>query len=136
MANDTTTQKLPAAATASDFEQVQRLGQAGAGLNVLVRGDTLLERITFELAMEEPIPAFAAGMLRLLLQLGCRSQLPGRRTACPASTLMKRCTTDRTDGTAKGIATQSYQATAYQFTPRKTCICSSLCNHLLNSAPK
>lgn len=74
---DTTAQKLLNAATAGDFEQVRRLSQAGADLNVLVGGDTLLDRVTFDLAMEEPVPAFAADMLRLLTQLGADPNAPG-----------------------------------------------------------
>lgn len=77
MAKNSTMQELLEAATAGDFEQVQRLVQAGVDLNVLIDGDTLLDRVTFDLAMEEPVPAFAADMLRLLLLLGADPNFPG-----------------------------------------------------------
>ncbi|ARS48373.1 hypothetical protein PSMEN_08230 [Ectopseudomonas mendocina] len=77
MTNDTITQELLNAATAGNFEQVRRMSQAGADLNVLVGGDTLLDRVTFDLAMEEPVPAFSADMLRLLIQLGADPNFAG-----------------------------------------------------------
>lgn len=75
MANDT--QELLDAAAAGNFERVRQLVQAGADLNVLVGGDTLLDRVTFDLAMEESVPAFAADMLCLIMQLGADPNFPG-----------------------------------------------------------
>lgn len=77
MANETTTRDLLDAAAAGDFEQVRRLNEAGVVLNVLVGGDTLLDRVTFDLAMEEPVPAFSVDMLRLLIQLGADPNFAG-----------------------------------------------------------
>ena len=77
MANDTTTQELLDAATAGDFEQVRRLVQAGADLNALDDGETLLDRVASALTLLASVPAFAADMLRLLLQLGADPNRPG-----------------------------------------------------------
>lgn len=72
-----TTQALLDAATVGDFEQVQRLAQAGADLNALDHGETLLDHVASAFTMLATVPAFAADMLRLLLQLGADPNRPG-----------------------------------------------------------
>nr|WP_298168361.1 ankyrin repeat domain-containing protein [uncultured Pseudomonas sp.] len=71
MANGTpTTKQVLDAAVAGGFEQVQRLVQAGADLNVRDDGETLLDHVVSAFTRPATVPAFAADMLRLLLQLG------------------------------------------------------------------
>lgn len=77
MTNETSTQELLDAAAAGDFEWVRQLAQAGADLNALDDGETLLDRAVSALTLPDPVPAFAADMLRLLLQLGADPNRPG-----------------------------------------------------------
>lgn len=77
MANDTTTRELLDAATAGDFEQVRQLAQAGADLNALDDGEPLLGRVVSALTLPDSVPAFAADILHLLLQLGGDPNRPG-----------------------------------------------------------
>lgn len=74
---DTTTPALMDAAAAGDFELVRQLAQVGADLNTLDDGETLLDRAVAVLTLPDTVPAFAADMLRLLLQLGADPNLPG-----------------------------------------------------------
>ncbi|MGK8435911.1 ankyrin repeat domain-containing protein [Ectopseudomonas hydrolytica] len=67
---DTTTLALLDAAAAGDLERVRQLAQAGANLNALDDGETLLDRAVSAFTLPDSVPAFAADMLRLLLQLG------------------------------------------------------------------
>lgn len=77
MENDTTTRALLNAAAAGDFERVRQLAQAGADLNALDDGETLLDRVVPAFTMTATVPVFAANMLRLLLQLGADPNRPG-----------------------------------------------------------
>ncbi len=77
MANDTTAPELLDAATAGDFERVRQLAQAGADLNALDDGEPLLDRAVSAFTLLDSVPAFAADMLRLLLQLGADPNRPG-----------------------------------------------------------
>lgn len=77
MENDTTTRALLNAAAAGDFERVRQLAQAGADLNALDDGETLLDRVVSAFTMTATVPVFAADMLRLLLQLGADPNRPG-----------------------------------------------------------
>jgi len=76
MTNDTTTHALLDAAAAGDFERVRQLAQAGADLNALDNGELLLDRVVSAFTLPDSVPAFAADMLRLLLQLGTDPNRP------------------------------------------------------------
>lgn len=75
MTNDTLHTLLGAAA-AGDFERVRQLVQAGADLNALYDGEPLLDRVVSVFILPNSVPAFAADMLRLLLQLGADPNRP------------------------------------------------------------
>lgn len=91
MADDpTTTQDLMAAVTAGNFERVRQLAQAGADLNALDDGETLLDRAVSAFTLPYPVSAFAADMLRLLLQLGADPNRPGDEGMTALHTAMLR----------------------------------------------
>lgn len=78
MANDTSTaQKILDAAYVGDLEQVRQLAQTGTDLNALIGNETLLNRAVYDLSISKQQAAFAADMLRLLMQLGADPNLPG-----------------------------------------------------------
>jgi hypothetical protein len=56
---------------------VRQLVQAGADLNALYDGEPLLDRVVSVFILPNSVPAFAADMLRLLLQLGADPNRPG-----------------------------------------------------------
>lgn len=88
MTNDTTTRDLLAAAAAGEFERVKQLAQAGADLDALDDGETLLDRAVSALTLPDPVPAFAADMLRVLLQLGADPNRPGDESMTALHTAM------------------------------------------------
>ncbi|MGN0924407.1 ankyrin repeat domain-containing protein [Ectopseudomonas mendocina] len=73
---DTTTLALLDAATAGEFERVRQLVLSGADLNALDNGEPLLDRVVSAFTLPDSVPAFAADMLRLLLQLGADPNRP------------------------------------------------------------
>lgn len=85
---DATTLALLDAAAAGDFERVRQLAQVGADLNTLDDGETLLDRAVAVLTLPHPVPAFAADMLRLLLQLGADPNRPGHEGMTALHTAM------------------------------------------------
>ena len=76
MTNDTTTHALLDAAATGDFERVRQLAQAGSDLNALDDGEPLLGRVVSALTLPDSVPAFAADILHLLLQLGADPNRP------------------------------------------------------------
>jgi len=76
MTTDTISQALLDAATAGNFERVRQLAQTGADLNALDDGEPLLDRVVSAFILPGSVPAFAADMLRLLLQLGADPNRP------------------------------------------------------------
>lgn len=94
MTNDTTTRDLLAAAAAGEFKRVKQLAHAGADLDALDDGETLLDRVVSALTLPDPVPAFAADMLRLLLQLGADPNRPGDEGMTALHTAMLRKNTE------------------------------------------